>query len=114
MLATGTFHAINAISESSRAEAVLKTVPTSSVDSVNNAPAADVMDEQARFPSTASPTVELIFGAITLAHAVFGIVSVTQERANFLATYSHILLISCFIKLLFLIGKLKWTCLFTK
>lgn len=100
MFAIGTFHAINAISENSRAEAVLKTV-----DSLKNAPAGDVMDEKARFPSTASPSVELIFGAITLAHSVFGIVSVTQERANFLATYSHILLISCFIKMLFLIGK---------
>lgn len=101
MLATGIFHAINAISESNRAETIPKTVPTSNV---NNGP-ENVMDEQARFPSTASPSVELIFGALTLAHAIFGIVSVTQERANFLATYSHILLISFFIKILFLIGK---------
>ena len=107
MFAIGIFHIINVISESGRtAEVALKTAPssTSPMASVNNLP-AEVIDDQPRFPSTAAPSVELIFGGLTLGHAIFGIVSVTQERANFLATYSHLLLISCFVKLLFLVGK---------
>lgn len=106
MFATGIFHAINIISESGRAEAVIKTVSSSSsVDSVNNVAPAEVIDDQPRFPSTSAPSVELIFGGLTLGHAIFGIVSVTQERANFLATYSHLLLISFFLKMLFLIAS---------
>ena len=57
------------------------------------------------FPSTSSPSVEVIFGVVTLGHSMFGIIAITKERANLLATYSHILIMSCFIKMIFLIGK---------
>lgn len=77
--------------------------------SSNNSPVVNsTIDHEAnepRFPSTSSPTVEVIFAVVTLGHSMFGIVAVTKERANLLATYGHILTISCFIKMLFLIGK---------
>ena len=110
IFATGIFHTINTISKNSR----IKTEESgninstaSTVTSVTNLKTNDIDNEnnEPRFPSLQSSSVELIFGVITLGHAMFGIVAVTQERTNLLATYSHILIISCFIKLLFLFGK---------
>lgn len=97
ILISGILHSINAVSKSARTEADTKANKSSHMNhhEVN----------EPRFPSTSAPSVELIFGIMQCICAIVGIVAVTQEKANLLATYSHILVISCFVKLLFLIGK---------
>ena len=62
--------------------------------------------DEIRFPNCASPSVEIIFGAITFGHSMFGIVAITKEQSNLLNTYGHMLIMSCCIKFLFIVGKL--------
>lgn len=60
-----------------------------------------------RFPSVSSPSVKFILTFITLGHGIFGIVAVTKEKSTLLTTYSHMLLISGFIKLIFIFGEYR-------
>lgn len=64
----------------------------------------DIDDTEPGFPSTSSIIVQLIFGFITLGHAIFGIVAITRQKIRLLSAYGYILVISSFIKILFLIG----------
>ncbi|KAJ6225546.1 hypothetical protein RDWZM_004091 [Blomia tropicalis] len=61
--------------------------------------------DEIRFPNCASPSVEIIFGAITFGHSMFGIVAITKEQSNLLNTYGHMLIMSCCIKFLFIVAS---------
>lgn len=62
-------------------------------------------DLEPRFPSTSSISVQVLMSMITVTQAAFGIIAITKQQANLLNVYSHTLVISFFIKFMFLIGK---------
>ncbi len=57
-----------------------------------------------RFPSTASPSVVIIFGLITISVSVLGITAVNKEKLRLLSTYSLALVIAFTTRFIFFLA----------